>query len=259
MSVALLRFMDVTSALMIRDIKSRFVGHGIGYSWAFITPIAWIAVIAFFFSLVGRNPPIHTDIVSFLLTGLLPYVIFRQTITAMMRAARANRYMVLFGSVKFTDVYFATAILEYFNGIIVYLFIFFGNWLFFSHAEMHDPFLALTGLSLAWLLGVSFGRLVAVLSRISKIVARSVPIILRPMFWLSGIFYTANELPEFIVNFLSFNPLLHTIELMRSGAFSGYESRMSNILVPVVYILVFYILSDALSKYAIAKRSAGEI
>ncbi len=255
---SLLRFFDVISALMIRDIKSRFAGHGIGYAWAFITPILWIAVIAGFFSLIGRNPTIYTDIVSFLLAGLLPYVVFRQTITAMLRASTANRYMVFFGTVKFTDIYLSTALLEYLTGIIVYACLFTGNWLLFSHAEMHDLLMAITGFGLAWLLGVSFGRLAAVLARTNNLVMRSVPIILRPMFWISGIFYTANELPGYVIDFLWFNPLFHAIEIVRSGVFVGYESRVADFMVPVVYILVFYILSDVLSRRAVSRRVAGE-
>lgn len=255
---SLLRFLDVITALMIRDIKSRFAGHGIGYAWAFITPIAWIAVIAGFFSLIGRNPPVYTDMVSFLLAGLLPYVVFRLTVTAMLRAAMANRFMVFFGAVKFSDIYLATAILEYFNGIIVYAFIFAGNWLLFSRAEMDDLSVAITGFGLAWMLGVSFGRMAAMLARTSNLVTRSVPIILRPLFWISGIFYTANEPPGYIVDFLWFNPLFHAIEIVRTGVFAGYESRMADFMVPVVYILVFYILSDILSRYAVSRRIAGE-
>ncbi|HEY1145218.1 MAG TPA: ABC transporter permease, partial [Allosphingosinicella sp.] len=93
------------------------------------------------------------------------------------------------------------------------------------------------GFLLASGVGGAFGYALASLGGSGSSLTRASAIILRPMFYLSAVFYTANELPLDWQEWLAWNPVLHAIEVMRSGIFLDYESEIANGWVPVVFIL----------------------
>lgn len=237
-------------ALVVRETRSRFSGDPIGYGWAIVTPLMWVISIAFVFNFIGRTVPIDTDIVSFLLAGLLPYTVFRTTITSTMRSVRTNRHMLYFASISKVDILIASALLELINAFSVYAVLALGNYLFYGNFELYDPVWALTGFALAWSLGVSFGHMAMAFLEISDAALRVVPIVLRPMFWISGIFYVANELPGYLVAVLKYNPLLQAVEIMRTGAFLGYTSRYVDILIPLSFIVGMNVVAVIAKVYA---------
>lgn len=81
---------------------------------------------------------------------------------------------------------------------------------------------------------------------ISETAKRMVPIVLRPMFWISGIFFTAPELPSGLLPYLHWNPLLHAIEITRSGVFLDYTTDFADAAVPLSVSAIFLIASYAL-------------
>lgn len=233
----LLDWMKKIHALIVRDVRSRFSGDPLGYGWAFLTPLVWIGTIAIVFNLIGRTLPIHTDVISFLIAGMLPYTVFRLTITSTMRSIRAHKYMVYFAEINKRDILLACALLEFINATIVYSALLLANYLIIGTIEVDDPATVLVGFTMAWALGASFGHMASQFSEISESTIRIVPIILRPMFWISGIFFVANELPISILNYLKYNPLLQSIEIVRSGTYESYSSNVIDILIPLSFIV----------------------
>lgn len=236
----------VVASLIMRDVKSRFGMNFMGFGWAILTPVIWIGLLVVVFHVLNRFPPLDTDTVSFIATGMVPYVIFRMTITSMNRALSANRHLRFFAQVGYAEIFWAAAFIELFVGVLVYLFIVQANYLAAGHLEAHDPLLMVTGVALACGLGAGLGRIVALLAQLSDTIGRIWPNLLRPMFWISGVFFTANELPEFALDILRYNPLLHAIEVVRNGAFLDYESDVATLWYPAVWVIVLHIVSMAL-------------
>jgi ABC-type polysaccharide/polyol phosphate export permease len=256
-AAALLTWSSTILALMVRDVRSRFSGDPIGYGWAFITPLMWIISIAVVFNLIGRHVPIYTDVVSFLIAGMLPYTVFRTTITSTMRALRVNKHMLYFAQIRKIDLLITSALMEVINAFSVYIALLLGNWLFFSNFELANPELALLGFSMAWGLGVSIGHLAAAFMEVSDVILRVIPVILRPMFWISGIFYVGNELPDYIMQVLQYNPMLQAIEIMRDGTFMNYSSRYADPLIPLAFIVGMNGLAILVKVYAANNRATN--
>lgn len=246
-------------ALMRRDRDTRFSGGVLGYVWAYLIPFSWIAFVVALFELTGRPAPIHTDPALFVATGLLPYILFRQTISAMMRAAVAHRRLLQVRPVRLSDLLLASAAQELVN-LAVSALIVFGLILLLTGAEgPDDPVRVLGGLLLAWAMGVGLGRLFAVLGLMSDLIARAVPILLRPTFWVSGIFFTATELSGALRDLLWWSPLLHATERIRDGWFAGYASPFDSppmLVVPALlpWVLSFFaeavLIRNRMSRYA---------
>lgn len=239
--------------LLDRERKSRFAGGALGYLWAYITPIVWIALIVGLFVYLERTPPIDAGLAIFVATGVLPYVIFRQTVTALSRIISAHRYMLYFSSVSFDDIIWSSMLLEGFNLLVSALLIFGGITIFFASPLPAEPAGAFRALFVIWLLGCGVGRFVAIGSQISDTFSRTVPLVLRPFFWLSGVFYIAAELPVPVQDILWYSPFLHISELLREAYFNSFQSDFADIRYPIMVGACFYVASLPLERY-VAKR-----
>ena len=235
--------------IMLREVRCRFAGDPLGYAWTFLVPLLWIGTLMFFFTLLGRTPAIPVDTPTFIATGVVPYVLFRYTITSMSRVASTHRHLIHFGGVRVSDLLFSAALLEVLNAIIIFVMIWVLISVIFGPTPIHNPLEFINGLLLTAVFGTAIGRFTAILGMVSETAKRMVPVVLRPMFWISGIFFTAPELPANLLPYLQWNPLLHAIEITRSGVFLDYTSSFANMAVPLaisaIFLMASYVMQTA--------------
>ena len=240
--------------LLEREFRTRFSGGAGGYLWAYITPMVWIGFVVILFWVLDRVPPIFVGPEIFVAAGILPYIFFRQTVTSLSRSISSQRFMRYIRPVQNNDILTATMMLEAYN-MLVTSFIILGIVTFFFGAALPANFAGLlAAFSIAWLLGCGFGRFAAAMGLMSDSFARSVPLVLRPMFWLSGIFYTATELPAAVRDLLWYSPLLHVTELTREAYFLGYVSTVSDAWYPLAVAGFFFLISIPIEEFANRRR-----
>jgi capsular polysaccharide transport system permease protein len=153
----------------------------------------------------------------------------------------ANRYLVSLTRVSLKDYLIATTFLELIQSLLLAFIIFLT--IFMVTGESPNSFTnVFFAIVISWLLGIAFGHFFSSISRVSDTFSRAIPILLRPLFWISGIFYIAAELPGGLLSWLSFNPLLHVIEGLREAFYFGFYSQTSSfyfVLVISFSLLVF--------------------
>jgi capsular polysaccharide transport system permease protein len=238
----------IIRAIMFREFKSRYIGDKIGYAWSLVIPLVWIVLINFLFHLFGRRLPIDTDIGSFILSGIVPFIGFRYALIAGMRARLVYHNFFVLPRVSPEIVYCAVALLELVNTVTIYVILLIGNRLIYGYFEI-DNLLAMTlGLVLSWLIGASLSYAIASVISNTRFAIRASQVVFRPMFYLSGVFFTANEIPQQYIKYIYFNPLLHAIEICRDGAFLSYHSEIAVIWMPVIFISVMIVIGIFASK-----------
>ena len=243
----LFRWASVIHALMVREIKCRYASGNLGYIWSLLLPITWIVGLIIFFYSIDRQPTVEMPIPYFVASGMLPYVVFRQTVTGMSKAFGSTRGLRGFGNFRSSDVLFAFSLLELLNAVLLLTVVVVGLEIYLGYLPLADPAKITLGMVVAWMLAASFGHLAAIIGRSSDLFVRIMPIALRPMFWISGIFFTITEIPQRLADILWFNPLLHTTELVRAGFFGEPNHDFVDLTVPFVAIAVFYLLAAALN------------
>lgn len=237
MESGLMTWSEVLSALIIRETRTQFAQQSLGYLWAFITPIAWIGLFVVVFTLMGRKSPINTDIVSFLATGFLGYLsFFRRTFDQVQGAIKANRQLMFVDRVAPSDLAIARSVLGLQTSITVFVVVTLANLLVFRNGEVDQALTVCFGLGLAWGIGASLGWLAAIIGQVVTSLQQILQIVLRPMFWISGLFYTANEIPQSLAQYLWYNPVFHAIEITRNGMFLNYESTLAEAWYPLLWI-----------------------
>ena len=228
---------EIINTLVFKDIKSRFYGDRLAYIWNLINPLAWIGALIVFFSILGKQVPIFTDIISFLVPGMLAYILFRNTINSIMRTRKTSQAIIYFPSVTHITVITAAALIELINSMIVFLLLIILNDILFDRIECNDALVMIFGYLCAWGTGIVVGSLSVELSNLYPMFEKMLPIILRPVFWISGVFYTANELPDWLSEIGTMNPLFQSIEIIRDGTFLSYHSRMATYYQPILFMI----------------------
>ncbi len=232
--------LQVIHALVMRETLTRFGAHQLGYIWALIEPLFWVAIFYVLFIVMGKSLPYGMDIVTFITTGVIPYLLVRQTLSRGHSAIPPNKALLFYPQIRPLDLIMARTSLEIATLVTVFVIIMGGHAFYTGELVIEKPLTVLIGLLLAGLLGATLGLLLSALSVYSKVVDRLAPLINRPLFFTSGLFFTANELPTNVREMLLWNPVLHTVEMVRDGWFYTYEAYYMDI----SYVL-FWILGSA--------------
>jgi capsular polysaccharide transport system permease protein len=185
----------VIHALIIRETRTRFGGAKLGYGWALLEPILHITLLSVVFSLMmeGR-PPIGAHFFIFYFTGLIPYLMFVHTSSAMSHAITSNGALLRLPLVTTFDVIAARGLLETITDVIVAVMLLVGFGVIGLAAAPDDLWAPSTALLVTAMFGCGFGFINAVLTVLCRSWDKIWPQITRALYFFSGIFryYGAN-------------------------------------------------------------------
>ena len=83
-------------------------------------------------------------------------------------------------------------------------------------------------MGLAALLGLALGLVLCAATVKNNAVQRIKGPLMRPLFWISGLFFTASMVPSSAREYLMWNPIIHCVELVRDGWFAQYHATAAN-------------------------------
>jgi len=231
--------LQVIHALVLRESRTRYGAHQLGYIWALIQPLFWVLTFYGIFYLTDR--PVHygMDIVSFITTGVIPFLVFRETLGQSLNAVSANKALLFYPQIRPLDLVIARVSLEMVTLVTVFVIIMGGHALYLGELRIDSLLTVMGSLLLAGALGAALGIFFGALSVYSQVVNRIVPIMSRPLFFISGLFFTVNELPMHVRDILLWNPVLHCVEMLRDGWFESYHAHYVNVPYVLSWILGF--------------------
>jgi len=218
----------VVHAVALRETRTRFGANQLGYVWALLEPLFWIGTFAGLFYLVGRTPPGGMAIVPFLATGVVAYDLVIKTSDRGSQAINANKALLFYPQVQTLDLILARGALEMATFVTVFSLIV-GGWAFtVPRFRIDDLLTVMGGMGLAGLLGMALGLVFCALNVLTPTVDRIRGPLIRPLFWISGLFFTAESLPATIREMALYNPILHCTEMVRSGFFPSYSGHYAD-------------------------------
>jgi len=214
----------VVAALMLRESRTRFGKSQVGYLWSLAEPIAVVLTFSALFRALNHPAPIGSSLPVFFATGMLAYHNYRRTASFCSNAFTANEALLTFPIVQQVDTLISRGLLEFFTSILSLLLIFGALHLVWEVAlpvDVGPMVLALAALSI---IGFAHGSITAVVGHYFPSWPRFDELLSRPLFFVSGIFFVPSALPPSVRSIVSWNPLLHGVELMRSGYYPHYRS-----------------------------------
>lgn len=213
-------------AVVLRDMRTRFFNHGLGFLIVSLWPLAHMLIILLIYSLTGRRTPFGDSLYVFFATGLIPTLAFMYISRFMSLSLILNRPMMAFPVVTVVDVMIARAFLEVVAAFITLIFI-----LAIIYTIGDDPFPwdlseAVKAYLAVLLLAVGVGVLAGVIVMFSPFFATIYALMMVLVYLGSGTIFVISSLPEIISKPLSYNPVVHAVEWMRIAYYPTYSAKI---------------------------------
>lgn len=236
----------VISALYIREMNTAYGRSNLGYLWGFIEPMGGIIVLAIGFSFIFRNPPLGDSFLLFYATGYLPFSMYVSLHSKIAAAIRQNKTLLFYPTVTFIDVFAARAALITVSESVVMIIVF-GALVIYGDTGAHvDLMYVLLGVTMNVILGIGIGLINSVLFEIFASWRNIWAIINRPIFFLSGVFFVFDSLPESAQTILGWNPVAHIIAAVRMGIYPEYRAEFLSIPYVVFVCLILWVVGLSL-------------
>ncbi|WP_223531064.1 ABC transporter permease [Pseudomonas sp. GL-R-19] len=229
---------SVIFALVLREARSRFGDRRMGASWTLIEPIVHLLILSVAFTLIRGSTVAGIDFPVFVLVGLAPFLLFRNTALRLMNSPKENRSLFAYKQIKPLDTYIARVLVEFSISASAYAILVFGFAWYGFDMSIKSP--------IEWMLTILLGVLFSFgLGMLLSLIAHAMPsstLFLRmmffPLYFLSGVLIPAAYLPHAMLPLLLFNPFLHLLELIRAEIFPHY--------VPVDGVSAHYVIAFTL-------------
>ncbi|AVA25745.1 capsular biosynthesis protein [Rhizobium sp. NXC24] len=230
---------NVMSAVILRDMRSRFFNHGLGFIVQSLWPLAHMVVIIFINAYAGRAAPYGESPLIFFGVGVIPTLTFLYISRFMSLSVLMNRNMLSFPVVRVVDILFGRALLEIMAGCITLVFL----WVVFTALGLNpypaDPAQAVLAYLATILLAVGIGTIAGVITSFIPFFATAYALMSIIFYMSSGCLFVTVDLPDQAAIPLSYNPVVQCVEWMRTAYFENYSDR----LVDKEYLLGFGIAS----------------
>ncbi|MBL4806813.1 MAG: ABC transporter permease [Rhodobacteraceae bacterium] len=220
----------VLLAMIIREMNTRYGRTWGGYIWAILEPVAMIALLSLAFGQFIHTPPVGDSFVIFYASGYIPFYFYSEIASATSSAVVFNKPLMHFPAVTPLDAVFARFLLSMLTLTVVAVIVYIGIGVLAGWPRGVDLKAVLVSLAAASLLGLGSGTLNCVLFPFSPVWMRIWMVINRPLFLVSGVFFTFESMPNQIQEILWYNPLVHVVGIMRTGIFPSYDADYVSLL-----------------------------
>lgn len=222
-------FLTSVGAFLLREMKDQYGRKRIGYFWALAEPAATVAImVALHGSLTGGGVPIYQESpVVFFVFGAVPYFLFSNSLAATQGVCASRKGLFNYRQIKPIDIMLARGMIDALMMLGVLL-AFLSVWWWFDKPMPQMQLLELSlALSSLFVLGLSLGLVFEVFGTVFTDLRKIFSISTRPLFFVSGAFFSMEMLPGGVGNVLGVNPVLHAVDLARGAAMAGYDSPAS--------------------------------
>lgn len=246
---AFLQHGRLVSALMLRDIKTRFGATYFGFLIGLILPLGHIGAVLTIYIFLGRRAPIGTDVGLYLATAIVPFIIWSYTHQKVMQSLSQNRSLTYFPIVKFADIVIARGLVELLNATLIVCVVATAFSILVSDLFIATPPAFLYTLLLAYALGVSTGFVFGLLAIVAPAVML-VGFVIIPLYWgTSGVLFIPGALPEQARWVVAIFPLSHIVDFGRTAFYVSYLSDYPSLLYVNVVIVGNIVIGMATERF----------
>lgn len=225
-------YLRVLSALMLRDMRSRFGGTYWGYLVQVLWPCVHLGIIVGAMTYRGLKPPMTDSAMLFVATGALPALGFQYISREVMKGYLIHKPLTYFPQVKGFDTVVARCLVETvssFMGVILILIVL---YCFGADPVPTDMFCAMTGYLAAIFLGIGIGTINVGICSVFPGWALGYILVTLLLYLTSGVYFLACYMPDEIYSWMKWNPVTQIIEWVRLG----YDPSLP---VQIDYVYIF--------------------
>mgnify|MGYP002014371258 CR=1 FL=1 len=220
---------NVVDGLVYRELKTRVSTAKFGVIGVFIEPLGQIFMFLLLFSLIRGNNRGSLDIILYLASGICLFSVFSDIGIRSANAMIANEALFFYRRVKPIDTVIARTIVETGLYSIVFITIIIGCYLLREEIILNDITLLILSCFGLVIYSLGLGIFLMVSAHVYPIVLQLIPIVMRPLWFISGVVISLNSLPQWLRPYISWNPVLQAIELVRHAFSTNYVIRSDEV------------------------------
>ncbi|TDK39772.1 capsular biosynthesis protein [Rhizobium deserti] len=213
-------------AVVLRDVRTRFFDHGLGFLIVPLWPLAHMLILLAMYHFSGRAVPYGESATVFFATGLVPTLCFLYVSRFMQYSVLSNRPMMSFPVVKLLDVLFARAYLEVIGAFATAALMVLILKLIGDDPWPYDLADAVSAYLATLLVAIGTGTLFGVLAAVTPLVVTAYALFSIVIYISSGTLFVAASLPSEIGYALSLNPVFQCVEWMRVAYYPTYSDKL---------------------------------
>jgi len=214
----------VVTALVIREMSTRFGKNPGGYLWALLEPIAYIAFMSLIFMAIAHKPALGTSFPLFFASGFVCFQFYAAMAGYLNSAVNANRPLLSYPNVAPIDTISARFSLQFCTTCVVAICIIAPLIMQLKTTPTIRLSPILTAISLGSLIALGLALANNVLFQRFPLYDKIFGIVSRPLFLISGIFYLPDSLPPVARDAILINPIAHLVMLFRTGLYPEYRA-----------------------------------
>ena len=210
---------------MLREMSTRYGRTPGGYLWAVLEPLGAIMVLSLAFSLMLRTPALGNSFILFYASGFLPFSLYQSVSSMTANALGFSKPLLAYPSVTWLDAVLARFFLNTLTTAVVSYLLLAGILIVTHNRTVLDIVPMVGAMGLAALLGLGVGTLNSVLMGLFPTWQSIWSIATRPLFIASGIIFNYENMPRNVQQILWYNPLIHIVDLMRTGVYPSFRAE----------------------------------
>jgi len=241
-------YLRVVGALMLRDMRTRFMGSYLGYVAQVLWPVSHVIIIAGALAIRGLPSPLGDSAMVFVATGAIPALAFQYISREMMKGILGNKPLTYYPQVKALDVMLSRIFVEIIGSFLGVMII--GLFLLALGLDPIPPDIltAIGGYVCAIMFGISIGTINVAIVQFFPGWVLGFVLLSICLYISSGIPFVPSSFPEQIYVIMKWNPLLQIVEWVRLG----YHPEME---VKIDYIYLFLWITISLSLGLLLERT----
>ncbi|KHK54607.1 polysialic acid transporter [Burkholderia sp. A9] len=212
----------VVYALFLRELKTRFGKHRLGYLWIFLEPAVHMLILFALLGLIAKHAMPGISFPVFLICGLVPYFMFVNIALRSLNALEANLGLLSYRPVHPLDTLIARAGLECIISVSVFVVLLVILGLTGQGVQLGNipELVAIWGVLV--LLGLGVGIIFLVIGHEFPVSEKVIPLFMRPLYFTSAVMYPITGIPVEYRGWIMWNPLAHAFELLRHTIVPAY-------------------------------------
>lgn len=245
--------------LVVRDLRSRYVGSMMGLFWSVIHPLVLLLTYTFVFSVIMNLKPwkqTGTDSFAiFIFCGILPWLLFQDTVTRSATAVIDHSSLVKKTKFPIEIVplsIFCANLFSHIIGLVILL-------LALAWIQGLNGWLMV--IPLYWvcllLLTVGLGWIVGFLQVFLRDTSQVLSVVMTLWFWFTPIFYSADMVPESLRPWVRLNPMAGVVDGYRDCLLMQRAPDSLTLAVLAVSSAAVFVLGGII--FRVAKREFADV
>lgn len=208
-----------------RDTKVKYAEAPLGVLSSLAEPLATLLIMNLIMYYVrARAPNMGDYLILMIATGLLPISAFRNSVNGGERTFRKLSKLLTLPTLRPLDLMFGGILAQVTILILLFLTIALFFKIVMATAEPENLLMSLLPFIGNAIIGFGFCVINSLIRTFFPFWTKIWAILMAPVAICSGLFFTAETMPDRILYYLYYNPFMHSTELCRTFFFPQYES-----------------------------------